>query len=56
MELKVGMILKRKYYDFQEVRIIDMTNEYIVIQDSGGAHFVRKKIVNDFFEILTEKN
>jgi hypothetical protein len=55
MELKIGTTIKRKYYDFQEVTIVNITNDHIIIQDSGGRHFIRKEIVNEFFEPVRKK-
>ncbi len=52
MSIPIGQRLKRKFADFQEVEVVGHLNDYIIIKDSYGRHFIRTNKVNDFFEFL----
>ncbi len=54
MTLHKGMKLKRKFYDFKNVTIISIENDYVQIQDSNGRHFVPLNLVEQYFIKIEE--
>ena len=49
-----GTILKRKYEDFQEVRVIGHDDSYLWIKDASGVHYVSHKAIPIHFELISE--
>ena len=55
MTYEPGSILKRLHYDFQEVEVIEIDEQYTKIKDASGFHFVENNLVKENFELVTKE-
>ena len=53
---KPGAILKRKFADFQKVRVIESNEKHTVIKDSSGVHYVPTSAISTHFTIVDNKS
>lgn len=54
MIYEVGMKLKRKFYNYGEVTIEKIGQEYVTISDGGTRHVVSKKKLESYFDVMLE--
>jgi hypothetical protein len=53
--LEPGTVLKRKFADFQEVKVIESNEKHTAVQDSSGVHYVPTSAISTHFTIVDNK-
>lgn len=50
MKFKINERIKRKHHDFAEVIVISINEDYTMIRDMNGQHFIPTNKMEDHFE------
>ena len=51
-----GTILKRQFADFQEVKVISADENYTIVQDASGVHYVPTSAMSTHFFVVNNKS
>ena len=54
--LEPGTILKRKFADFQEVKVTESNEKHTTVKDSSGVHYVPTSAISTHFSVVDNKS